>query len=461
MSNNLYQKNNNNNTRFGIIASFTRSFDSSHIETNRIHLISSICLINSNDIEMLLIKDNFNNKIFDLHENYYIFIVLPHSNENKLRKIEKGNLLIIVLTISELIGHLGFTEKSNQLFENIFGELNLEYKDFNVISQNSLFIFLDQLWSNILLNFKINKIDVSGGSISKRHILQTVNLQLVLNLLNVFDELKIINNIIYNSFKSPILSSSIPLKYYQKFFNNLGNINNLKVKDIVNNPLIIQNLLNFNDKELFNKNNFNFEEIIINNLKLSVEMLIKDIIISFNNQLDNFNKIYDSYNNKLIMLSHDKDYIENIDKVSTKYMKNKTKKIFKKERSEIKQSNISNIIANLNNNISVLERKIEDINNLINNKQNELNQFNENNHEYTLLELNNLHTKYIKNNSLEKTKLLTKKNILKSKNSSSIIKNGFRSYHSLNNNFHSLNNTFYSSINNIKKIILILILIFL
>ena len=61
------------------------------------------------------------------------------------------------------------------------------------------------------------------------------------------------------------------------------------------------------------------------------------------------------------MLSHAKDYIENIDKVSTKYMKNKTKKIFKKERSEIKQSNISNIIANLNNNISVLERKIEDI----------------------------------------------------------------------------------------------------
>ena len=45
MINNTQQQNTNN---FGILANFTRSFDNYHNENDRIHLISSICLIKEN-----------------------------------------------------------------------------------------------------------------------------------------------------------------------------------------------------------------------------------------------------------------------------------------------------------------------------------------------------------------------------------------------------------------------------
>ena len=35
----------NYNLEYGIVACFTRSFDDSHIENNRIHLMSSICFL--------------------------------------------------------------------------------------------------------------------------------------------------------------------------------------------------------------------------------------------------------------------------------------------------------------------------------------------------------------------------------------------------------------------------------
>ena len=126
MSNNLYQKNNNNNTRFGIIASFKRSIDSSHIETNRIHLISSICLINSNDIEMLLIKDNFNNKIFDLHENYYIFIVLILNNSNISFYSIKSNISIT---------NIKFQQNICSHFRDVFATFSRRFHDVAKIIQ--------------------------------------------------------------------------------------------------------------------------------------------------------------------------------------------------------------------------------------------------------------------------------------------------------------------------------------
>ena len=66
---------NNNTKEFAIVASFARSFDNSHKENNRIHLISSICLLSENKLTKF--KDFLRKKThFIMEENFYINIRL-------------------------------------------------------------------------------------------------------------------------------------------------------------------------------------------------------------------------------------------------------------------------------------------------------------------------------------------------------------------------------------------------
>ena len=65
-----------NSGNYAIICSFSRSFDTSHIEQNRIHLISSIFLLDS----------NYFKKLIDLMGSYssagkrlYLFFLMPDS----------------------------------------------------------------------------------------------------------------------------------------------------------------------------------------------------------------------------------------------------------------------------------------------------------------------------------------------------------------------------------------------
>lgn len=315
MSNNLHRLHNNEN--FAILANFARSFDCHHNDSNRIHLISSLCLIKPN--EMSLVNEFLKNySSWDDDEMFYVFIISPNSNNQTNKDITyKDNLCIIQLTINELISHLGFTDKNNQIFENVFGDLNLKFKKFDVISQQSIFIFIDQMWSNILLNFKINKVDISGGSTPKRHILQTVDYQLVLHMLKIFKDRKIIKNMIYNSFSDPILSSSVPLNYYENFLNNIINIYNIKVKDIEIIPSIIKNSINNNESELFNNNYLSYVEIVTSNFRIAIEMLVMDIINSIKYDLDKLNNTKNVYSSDLNSFLFKKSSIENIDSIST------------------------------------------------------------------------------------------------------------------------------------------------
>ena len=225
-----------------------------------------------------------------------------------------GSLTIIKCSTGILLKNLLFTENSNSLFNNIFGKFNLESKDFDTIIQQSIFIFINQMWSNVVLNFKINKVDISGGSISKRHILHTVDYQLVLFLLNIFDESKI-PNIVYNSYKNSLLSSSIPLDLYNKYINM--DISNIKGKDS-----------SIYEAFALIKGNSHVE-IIKNNFVLSINMLINDITNGIKNELEKLNKTLVSYSSQLALLSHEVSKIENIGSVSTKHMSNKDKKKFK------------------------------------------------------------------------------------------------------------------------------------
>lgn len=394
MYNNSSQYNSN---EFAIIGSFTRSFDTSHKENNRIHLISSICLIKQKEISLMgkYLLDNSSNyseKIF------YVFILTPDIIENKDPEIiDRGSLVIIICSISTFLKNLFFTEESNSLFNNIFGRLDSEFKDFDVISQNSIFIFFNQMWSNVLLNFKINKVDISGGSISKRHILHTVDYQLVLHLLKMFDESQIMSNTIYNSFKDPILSSSIPLDYYKNFLERKTEILDMKVKDVKNISIIKKDPLTYGERGFSRYNSV--EAIVKSNFIESIEMLITDITNGIKNELDLLQNTNKNYSDDLMSLSFKKSQIENIDNVSTRFMRNKEKKRFKKERAEIKSQGIPSQLSHLEYEISKLNSKKVVIEEQIFRKESELNQFIANSKEYTISELINLQKKYLNINN--------------------------------------------------------------
>jgi hypothetical protein len=260
------------------------------------------------------------------------------------------------------------------------------------------------MWSNILLNFKINRVDVSGGSISKRHILQTVDFQLVMFLIGIFDKSKLMSKIVYNGLKDPILSSSIPLKYYKYFTDKLNDISNMKVKDIKNNLSIIENSSLYSEKELAKYNSV--QTIAKSNLSLAIEMLIMDIKNGIKNELIDLQNTISNYYKELSLLSYHKSNIENIDSQSTKHMSNKEKKIFKKERAQIKSAGISRQLSELDSKISNLNNKKADIEEKLNKKESELSQFTKNSEEYTISDLIKLQQKYlnINNDNIPKLK---------------------------------------------------------
>ena len=47
-------------------------------------------------------------------------------------------------------------------------------KDFDAVISNSLFIFNNLYWSNMILTFKMSGYDISGGTEFKRHLLCTL-----------------------------------------------------------------------------------------------------------------------------------------------------------------------------------------------------------------------------------------------------------------------------------------------
>ena len=245
------------------------------------------------------------------------------------------------------------------------------------------------MWSNVLLNFKLNKVDVSGGTISKRHILQTVDYQLVLHLLKLYDESEI-PKLIYNNLKDPILSSTIPLDFYNYMLKELNKNLNIKIKDI-NYSSIIQNTSIFEEKAVLQDNNY--EEIVRTNFKLSIEMLISDITKSIQEELlklkDKSDKIY----SELSSFEYQKYGLLNMENQSTKRMRNKEKKLFKKDRTKIKAQGLSSQINPLDVEISRLRPQYSLIKEKISSKESELNQFSKDNKEYTVLELLELQKK--------------------------------------------------------------------
>ena len=449
----------NNNTQqqqqqhFGIIGKFTRSFDHYHNDSDRIHLISSICLLKEKELFTLI--NLIKNKEIYLYEIMYVFVISPSSinmlAQNK-QPIIINNMVIVELTINELLSHLVFTNKKNEIFESIFGDLNLKNKDFEVLSSQSIFIFLNQMWSNILLNFKIHKVDISGGSNPKRHILQTVDFGLINGLIKLFKDDKIINKIIYESYLDPILSSSIPLNYWAcarsqiidgTRSQNLFNINYKIINELVSAKRDIESSSGFFGGILDSKNK-DFNDIIVVNLKTSMDMLISDITLVMKNDIAKYELIKNNISLEINKLLNEKSQMLNIENVKTRHLSNKAKKIFKKEKTAVLQERNSGGIIKLETQISQCNFKLLNINNKITEIQNELTKFLDNKDKYTLSVLNTLHTKYVRwfDRPINKVKLISREHKQKQKiNSYKVIRQ-----------YKTLNQRHYSTLNSINNV---------
>jgi len=314
------------------------------------------------------------------------------------------NLTLIFISLDELIGHLSFTTKEDGIFENIFGNKSLIEKDFRLISQNSLFIFCNIFWSNILLKFKICGVEISGGSSSKRHIFNTVDYQLINNCKLYYDhDHNIIRKLIYDSLNNPILSSSITLYIYNKYLSiNINNeIKSIKIKEFNNLSFLKSQISGLDDRE-DKLLDIHVSDLIKHNFFISYNILFNSIITKLENKLNKLKDQKVKLEKEYPILKYELNRQKELPYISTKYLSNKNKKKLKKERTAlIKDSETDNRLEkmqiNLDNNLNILE----ELKNIISNKEKEIIKFKETYQNKSLMELNKLNELYSKNENKE------------------------------------------------------------
>lgn len=159
-----------NNKNFFILACLARSYDKYHNKECLIHLVCSIFYttdfsINSkvplkDSITIRLVEDTdilfdvrqHDGKFFEIIINIYYFLGLIEKSDVQMSKF-----------VSLLFGNYDSKEK--------------ELSNFNL--SNVLFVFENISWFKIMYLFKLVKVQISGGSISKRHVLSNVKFCLV------------------------------------------------------------------------------------------------------------------------------------------------------------------------------------------------------------------------------------------------------------------------------------------
>lgn len=234
-----------------LLVCFARSYDETHIKSKRIHLTSSVVMssydINFSDIDFSFLKEKMERGMY--RNSYYVFnVVNEYDNRDGLPLIDRfynienkkavqnyyNCVRVINIEFDTLLTYLeddgNKLNITNDFITDIFGNIESTKKNFDSICQDSVFIFRNTSWSNIVLFFKLKGIDISGGSNSKRHILSTVDATLkeFLDLLYGYNTNFINKHIIYESFKNKdgYLSSLIDLNVYKnmlddnKYFND-------------------------------------------------------------------------------------------------------------------------------------------------------------------------------------------------------------------------------------------------
>ena len=306
-----FKKIDNNGSR--VLACFARSYDENHVKSGRIHLISSVVLTRYEFFQSQSMIENMNNPENNYKDLYTVFNIVDEDDislenlDGYKYKVDEVNQRIrfIHLPMSTLLG-LGlfanddykFSDMEKNFRNNIFGEKNLKNKDNENICRDSLFIFSNEYWGNIVLDFNKRGIDISGGTGPKRHVLNTVNITLYEYLEILYDKridfLK--KYIVYNGFDSPYLSSKVNLKHLKSIIdifspNNLELLKWKDVKDIITDDgnINLNNVKRFYYNMYKNKNKDNKKK------RLNTENLSINIMTEIYNYVKYFNFLINWY----------------------------------------------------------------------------------------------------------------------------------------------------------------------
>lgn len=122
-----------------IIGCFLRSFDNYHLKSGKVHLVCSIVNYNK-EINM----DNLKYMLGIVKSKRYILRIKPDYGitGKKNQRIEHSAYLIeCVLTINQFLHHLEKIDNLYTIFENLFGDRSSTSKDFDSLSNSTLFVF--------------------------------------------------------------------------------------------------------------------------------------------------------------------------------------------------------------------------------------------------------------------------------------------------------------------------------
>lgn len=353
--NNIYDNKNNvigptiKNLDGAILACFTRSYDNHH--KNNLHLITSIFYKeNLKEEELRKYHDNVM-KLTKTNEIIYVFIVdLEERDVEYEMRVNYERFKLININLANLTGYLNIPRKENSLFERIFGKTTLKTKDFDNLYQNSLFIFRGIMWSSVVLSFRMNGVNISGGSISTRHILSSVNFQLLMNLFYFEIDPTMIKKMTYDSSKLSILSNTIPLdllgnlELIYKDLDHLKGFNYKKISQYIKDKYFI----NYPEQGNLEK----FLYFLNKNYKISFHILSTNISIAFEEKIQNLKEQLKYIENEQIDINRNIEELTNLEYISTKNMSNKKKKLLKKEREkklENHTENLSSLHKKINN----------------------------------------------------------------------------------------------------------------
>lgn len=282
---------NNKNLRY-TLSTIGRSFDKAHVFNNRIHLVSSIFYTNNFNID--------SDSIFK--SDVYIIRVIPISAD--LFEIIEHNSTCteFIFSISYLLRSMKSSNVSLDSFiEVLIGNHYQKEKENNMLISKLLFVYENLSWSNIRILLNGFNIDYSGGSISNRHLLSTVQYKL-----------------------SSIL---IDMGY--------------TVTDVYNSFVVTSKLIRFNESEelknLDKNSNFNLRLQI-----LELENLIKLNIEKCKTEINDLNKDVNSREGTISSLQ--KDLLQRLES------KSKSNKVLTTTR-----------ISNIKTNIKYATKKIETI----------------------------------------------------------------------------------------------------
>lgn len=331
------------NNNFKILTCFTRSYDKHHNSDN-LHLIASSVLVrDSLNLNVLneTLKDSSSNRkfiivnVFDTNDEQTISEILSPEErkggieEDFFSSCDSDYAAFINISFTNLL-KLYISNDTKDVIRDLFN-YSSNYNESKSEDQRytqCLFIFYNIKWSNIVLKFKINNIDISGGGTNTRHILTSSDIILTNYLYKMFKyDYDYVTELGFKTYKEEknIMSGQIPIKLYKEYIDKLEEIFNLRVTtdDILNKIKLITKSRDPSDIPCI--------KIIANNLLISRDIIIKRMNLRIEKNLP-FSYILNQLTKKrqeVQTLTEKLDIFES----RTKDLPNKQKKILKKERT--------------------------------------------------------------------------------------------------------------------------------